>query len=101
MRILFNSSTDKRQIPISTGGGHQFVLLWFEDDDDWFVYFCDDHLSKTYIHRIVNKFATTPAELFSVLNMEPLTDEQYDAYESWTNRNFNYQGLHKDEALDE
>ena len=101
MRILFNSSTDNRVIPISTGDGHQHVLLWFEDDNDWFVYFCDTNLSKTYIHRLVNKFATTASELFSGLNMEPLADDQYDAYESWINKNFNYQGLHVDEKLDE
>jgi hypothetical protein len=101
MRILYNSSSEQVKIPISTGGGYQFVLLWFEDDNDWFVYFCDTNLSKTYIHRIVNKFAVNAAELFSGLNMEQLPEDQFTYYESWINSNFNYQGLHKDEKLDE
>lgn len=101
MKILYNASTDKRIIPISTGNNHQRVLIWFEDDNDWFVYFCDELQSKTYIHRIINKFATSAADLFSGLNMECLTDDQYDTYEKWINNNFNYQGLYKDEKLDE
>lgn len=101
MKILYNLSTDRRPIPISTGDGNQYVLVWFEDDQDWFVYFCDTERSETYIHRIVNKFATTPAELFSGLNMETIPDEQYTEYEKWINNTFNYQGLHSDEKLDE
>ena len=100
MKILYNATKTKQAIPISTGNGTQFVLLWFEDGNDWFVYFCDTSSSKTYIHRLVNKFAISSEELFSGFNMEVLSDEQYDYYEEWINNHFNYQGLHKGEELD-
>ena len=33
--------------------------------------------------------------------MDVLTDEEFDYYEKWINSNFNYQGLHKNEEIDE
>ena len=78
MKILYNASTDSRVIPISTGGGFQHVLVWFEDNDDWFVYFADTNTSQAYIHKIVNKLETSADRLFSGLNMDVLTDEEFD-----------------------
>ena len=101
MKILYNASTDSRVIPISTGGCFQHVLVWFEDNDDWFVYFADTNTSQAYIHKIVNKLETSADRLFSGLNMDVLTDEEFDYYEKWINSNFNYQGLHKNEEIDE
>jgi hypothetical protein len=101
MKILYNATPNSQVIPISTGGGNQFVLVWFEDDGDWFVYFADISTSQTFIHRIVNKFAINANDLFSLLNMETISDQQYDVYEKWINANFNYQALHKDEKVDE
>lgn len=101
MKILYNASTDSRVIPVSTGAGFQQVLVWFEDQGDWFVYYCDTNVSQAYINRIVNKFETSAEKLFSGLNFETIPDEQFDVYEAWINDTFNYQGLHKDEKLDE
>lgn len=101
MKVLYNASTDPREIPVSTGGGFQKVLVWFEDQGDWFVYYCDTFVSQAYINRIVNKFETSAEKLFSGFNFETISDEQFDVYEEWINNNFNYQGLHKDEKLDE
>lgn len=100
MKILYNASTDSREIQISTGCGFQKVLVWFEDQGDWFVYYCDTNVSQAYINRIVNKFETSAEKLFSGLNFEVLTEEQFITYEKWINDTFNYQGLHKDEKLD-
>ena len=100
MKILYNASTDPREIDISTGGGFQKVLVWFEDQDDWFVYFCDTNTSQTFIHKIINKFAISSKDMFSGFNMTTLTDEEFDYNEKWINSTFNYQGLHKDEKLD-
>ncbi len=101
MKILYNASTDSRVIPISTGGGFQHVLVWFENDNDWFVYFVDTNTSQAYIHKIINKLETSSEKLFSGFNMVTLTDEEFDYCEKWINDNFNYQGLHKDEQIDE
>lgn len=100
MNILYNASTDHREIQVSTGAGFQKVLAWFEDQGDWFVYYCDTNASQAYINRIVNKFEITSERLFSGLNFEVIPDDQFDVYEKWINNNFNYQGLHKDEKLD-
>ena len=34
MNILYNASTDPREIQVSTGAGFQKVLVWFEDQGD-------------------------------------------------------------------
>ena len=101
MKVLYNASTDPREIPVSTGNKKKKVLVWFEDQGDWFVYYCDTNVSQAYINRIVNKFEISAEKLFSGLNFETIPDEQFDVYEKWINDNFNYQGLHKDEKLDE
>lgn len=100
MKLLY-AYDEKKEILVSTGDGHQVVLLWFEDDDDWFVYYCDDSTSQTFINRIINKFETTADRMFSGLNFERIkSDEQFDKYQKWIETNFNYQGLMKDEKLD-
>lgn len=100
MNILYNASTDSREIQVSTGAGFQKVLVWFEDQGDWFVYYCDTNVSQVYINRIVNKFAISSDLLFSGLNFETIPNDQFEVYEKWINNTFNYQGLHKDEKLD-
>lgn len=100
MKVLYNAAHDQREIPVSTGAGFQKVLIWFEDQGDWFVYYCDTNVSQVYINKIVNKFAISSDELFSGLNFDTIPDDQFDEYEKWINNNFNFQGLHKDEKLD-
>lgn len=101
MKVLYSATPTNKPIPISTGGGHQFVLLWFEDQLDWFVYFCDTSVSKTYIHKIINKSFTNSNDLFNGLNLCQLTNEEYDLYESWIKNNYNYQDLHKGEEIND
>ena len=101
MKILYNASSDSREILVSTGDGHQKVLVWFEDQGDWFVYYCDTLVSQAYINRIVNKLETSADKLFSGLNFEVLPEDQFVTYEKWINSLFNYQGLHANEKLDE
>lgn len=101
MKILYNASSDSREIQVSTGDGYQKVLVWFEDQGDWFVYYCDTNVSQTYINRIINKFETSPDKLFSGFNFEVLAEDQFTTYEKWINSLFNYQGLHADEKLEE
>lgn len=84
---------------IPTGGGHQRILVWFEDGNDWFVYFCDDLLSKTYIHKVINK-TLNPIHIFNMENLETLDEESFSKYIAWIDSNYNYQGLHKNEKLD-
>lgn len=100
MKVLYAASPNTQQIDISTGDGYQKVLLWFEDQGDWFVYFCDTLKSQAYIHKIINKLEITSDRLFSGFNFTTLTDEEFDFYEKWINDNYNYQGLHVDEKID-
>lgn len=99
MKVLYSYTGKNQIVYVPTGGGHQRVLLWFEDNGDWYVHFCDDLRSMVYIHRIVNKLAP-PSEIFSGFNMTTLSEEEYDKYELWIRNNYNYQGLHKDEKVD-
>ena len=99
MKALYTYTGKNEIVYIPAGGGHQRLLVWFEDNGDWFVYFCDDLRSMTYIHRIINKMKPSP-DIFSGFNLEVLTTEEYDKYEKWIRDNYNYQGLHKDEKID-
>lgn len=84
---------------IPTGGGHQRILIWFEDGMDWYVFFCDDLLSKVYIHRVIDKMKA-PSEIFSMFNLETIDEESFIQYEKWITANYNYQGLHVGEKID-
>lgn len=101
MNILYAYTKDQPVIHVSTGDGNQRVLLWFQDDNDWFVFYCDDSTSETFINRIINKFETTADKLFHGFNFERIADdEQFTTYQKFVEKNFNYQGLIKDEEID-
>lgn len=101
MKILFDSRDHKTTIPIPTGGGHQHVLLWWEDQNDWYIYFVDNNTSQAFIHKIINKLKKDTNELFHSFNLEVLSEEEFITYTTWIDNNYNFQGLHKDEKLDD
>lgn len=99
MKAIYTYTGKNEIIFIPTGGEYQRVLIWFEDGNDWFIYFCDDLRSTAYIHRIVNKMLPSP-DIFSGFNLEVISNEQHIKYEEWINNLYNYQGLHKGEKVD-
>jgi hypothetical protein len=101
MKLLYVKTDKTPEIQVYTGGGHQRILVWFEDDGDQFVYYCDDSTSQTFINKIINKFETTSDRMFSGLNFSRIeSDEQFDRYQKMIEANFNFQGLMKDEKID-
>lgn len=99
MKVVYSYVNGNPIQYIPTGVGHQRILLWFEDGMDWYVFFCDDTLSKVYLHRVINKMKP-PHEVFSMFNLETIEQEPFDKYMEWINDNYNYQGLHKGEQVD-
>lgn len=99
MKIIYSYVAGNPPQYIPTGVGHQRILLWFEDNMDWYVFFCDDTLSRVYIHRVVDKMKP-PHEVFSMLNLEVIDEESFLFYDKWIAANYNYQGLHKGEKID-
>lgn len=99
MKVIYAYKEGAKIEYIPTGGGYQRILLWFEDNGDWFVFFTDDLLSRVYLHRVVDKLKQ-PHEIFSGFNLETLNEEEFNTYYKWIHNNYNYQGLHKGEKID-
>lgn len=99
MKIIYSYVDGNPPQYIPTGNGYQRILLWFEDNSDWLVFFCDDNLSKVYIHRVVDK-TLHPSQIFSMWNLETIDEASFDTYEKYITANYNYQGLHKGEKID-
>lgn len=102
MKIVYEKLSSSEDIYISESNQNQRLLVWFEDDFDWFVYYCDDLTSQVFINKIIDKGIKGGASaLFSLSNFEVIKDtEQFDKYSEWITRNYNYSGIHKGNDLD-
>lgn len=100
MKVIYIKIQTADDVFIGGSQGNQRLLVWFEDNLDWYVYYCCDLTSQTYINRIINKMLTRDL-LFSLDNFERIEDdEQFKKYSEWVNNKVNFAGLHKDVAMD-
>lgn len=97
MRVLYRASPKDRPIPIPSGLGSQFVLLWLKKDSNQYVYYCDTYLAQTYINRVIDKSLLNPEELFHGDNFARIeSDEEFDEINKWIEANYNFNGIHDD-----
>lgn len=98
MKVLYSAMENKQPIPISGGDGYQFLILWIECDNDWYVYYSDELECAVYLNRIINKMANGHTKLFHGDNFARVdSDEAYDEIMAYINRNYNYAGLDQSE----
>jgi len=99
MKVLYSAIATKKAIPITGGDGLQFLILWLERDNNWYVYYSDEYESKVYLNKIINKGASGGAAgLFNGDNFKRIDDdEEYESIMKWIDNNYNYSGIHIDE----
>lgn len=98
MNILYSYKEGTTPVYISDGGGVQRVLLTFKDNNNIYVYFCDDYLRHTYLNKIINPLS---ANFYSNANLARIdSDEEFYHYQDWISRNYNYNGTHVEEKID-
>lgn len=101
MQIIYEKLSSSEDIYITDSNFNQKLLVWFEDDSDWFVYYADDLTSQVFINRIINKQAKGASELFKLSNFEVIKDDdQFERYSKWITNTYNYSGIHKDSEID-
>ena len=97
MKVLYSYTNNAKIISIKESNGVQRVLLVFKDNNDSFVYFCDDYLRTTYLNKIINP---TLAEPFCISNFKRIdTDEEFFHYTKLIENSYNYNGVHLEEKI--
>lgn len=98
MKIIYSYKVGTAPLYISDGVGVQRVLLSFTDNNNIFVYFCDDYLRHTYLNKVIS---TKSSNLYSLSNLVRIeTDEEFYYYLNLIEKNYNYNGKHVEEKID-
>lgn len=98
MKAIYTYTGSNEKIYIPSSGGRQFILVWFESDQDWYVFLADTYRSTVHINKIKNKLLSRNY-LFDAENFEALDDDEFDSCYEWLNNNYNYQGLQTEEKI--
>lgn len=96
MKILYSYVKGNEIFYIPKTKQNVRVLLWFEDDGNWYLYYADDMSSQSFINRIINKTFKNTTQLFDFDNLEIIeSEDQFNTYFKWIQDNYNYNGIHK------
>lgn len=97
MKVIFYDTNENMDIFIEDNP-YCKVRIIFKEDSELFVYYSDDANCKTYINRVVNpKLKPHP---YRLSNMDTLSDEAYDYFDTWIKENSNFQGDKKFETIE-
>lgn len=98
MKTIYTYIPGSSPVYISNCNGNGRVLLIFSDNNEEFVYYCDDYNSKVYINRIKHPLAK---DKFNLDNFEAIVDNaQFLLYETWIASLYNYNGHHLESKID-
>lgn len=98
MKVTYSYKEGTQPLYISDSNGVQRILLTFKDNNNTYVYFCDDYLRHTYLNKIIN---TSLSDIYSNSNFSRIeTDEEFYYYLSLIEKRYNYNGKHIEEKID-
>lgn len=98
MKIIYSYKEGTQPLYISDGNGVQRVLLSFKDNNNIYVYFCDDYLRHTYLNKVINM---NVSNIYANSNFSRIEqDEEFYYYISLIEKNYNYNGKHIEEKID-
>lgn len=96
MKIIYSYKEGTQPLYVSDSNGVQRILLTFKDNNNVYVYFCDDYLRHTYLNKVTN-----PSLAYSNSNFSRIdSDEEFYHYLSIIEKNYNYNGKHLEEKID-
>ena len=97
MKIVYTYTEGTEPIYVDGSNGVQRVLIVFKDNDQTFVYYCDDYLRQMFLNEIIS----TSLLGFSVSNFKRIEDDdQFNRYLEYISNNYNYSGEHINEKID-
>lgn len=98
MKVIYSYKEGTQPLYVNGSNGVQRVLVTFKDNNNIYVYFCDDYLRHTYLNKVINPGASDIYSNSNFIRIE--SDEEFYHYLSLIEKNYNYNGKYVEEKID-